>query len=114
MRFHGGATRVSASVGTWWPPTRREWKNNGVRDGNAPPAALSQRSLGEADAAERTAEGSGSLGTTITKKASDAGLEEGVYEMHALGATADWAVEGKSAGHGDGDGDDDESLSVVP
>jgi hypothetical protein len=82
-----------------------------MRGVNAP-AARSQRSLGEADAAERTAEGSGSLGTTISRKASDAGLEAGVYEMHALGASADWAVGGKSAGHGDGD--DDESVSVAP
>lgn len=100
VRFHGGPTRVSASVGTWWPRTTRERKNNGVRGVNA---ALSRRSLGEADAAaERTAEGSGSLRTTLTRKASDAELEEGVYEMHALGASADWAVGEESAGHGDG------------
>jgi hypothetical protein len=54
----------------------------------------------------RTAEGSDSSSTTMPRKASDVGLEEGIYEMHALGATD--LVPGGSAGHGDGD---DESMT---
>ena len=113
VRFHAPATRASALMGTWW--ATKDWKNS-TRNVDAP--ALSLGSLGEAGAGElsvtgltsttpRTVEGSGSSATTITKKTSDIRLEEGGYEMHALGATG-W-MSGESAGHGD-----DESVSAVP
>ena len=59
----------------------------------------------------RTAEGSGSSATTTMAtagKRSDVRLEEGGYEMHALGTTA-LVLGGNDAGHMDGD--DDESVS---
>jgi len=101
------------SKGTW--RSTRGWRH-GIRSVNAP--AHLDKSLGGVGASElsvtvtngRTAEGSSSSATTTMAtagKRSDVRLEEGGYEMHALGATA-LALGGNDAGHGGGD--DDESV----
>ena len=76
------------------------------------PTTKSLREAGDTSeltsASARTAEGSGGSSATGKTMSDSVGLEEGAYEMHALGHGAGWV------GHGvDEDDDDDKSVSVV-